>query len=73
MSRPAPLGPLLGPKTCADTIAAARAEGYTAGVLAEREHVGERICQHEHRIHPLGAGIYVCFACWCRLLLGRRQ
>lgn len=30
------------------------------------------ICNHEHRIHYLGGGMYVCFACWLSLLLGVR-
>lgn len=35
-------------------------------------NLADRICTHEHRIHPLGAGMFVCFACWVRLLLGLR-
>lgn len=34
--------------------------------------LGARICDHEHRIHALGGGMFVCFACWLRLLVGRR-
>jgi hypothetical protein len=30
------------------------------------------VCQHENRTHPLGGGIFVCFECWARLLLGGR-
>lgn len=28
------------------------------------------ICNHEHRIHYLGGGLWVCFACWMKLLFG---
>jgi hypothetical protein len=31
---------------------------------------GLRICQHEHRIHTLGSGIFICFQCWLQLTLG---
>lgn len=31
---------------------------------------GTLICVHEHRIHYLGGEIWVCFACWARLLVG---
>ncbi len=34
---------------------------------------GARICSHDHRIHYLGGGIWVCFACWAKLLLGGRR
>jgi hypothetical protein len=30
----------------------------------------DRICTHENRIHALGGGLFVCFECWCRMLLG---
>jgi hypothetical protein len=33
------------------------------------EDPGALICSHEHRIHPLGGGIFVCFGCWAGLLL----
>ena len=44
--------------------------------MAKREYPtsydpGARICGHEHRIHYLGGGIWVCFACWAQALLGR--
>lgn len=29
------------------------------------------ICKHEHRIHYLGGGLWVCFACWLKVLSGR--
>ena len=31
------------------------------------------ICSHEHRVHPLGGGLFVCFACWAGLLFGRAR
>jgi hypothetical protein len=31
---------------------------------------GALLCGHEHRIHYLGGGIWVCFACWAKALLG---
>lgn len=31
---------------------------------------GARLCGHAHRIHYLGGGIWVCFACWAKALLG---
>ena len=31
------------------------------------------ICAHEHRNQYLGGGLWVCFACWARLLLGGRK
>ncbi len=31
------------------------------------------ICSHEDRIHYLGGGLWVCFQCWARLLLGGRR
>jgi hypothetical protein len=34
---------------------------------------GAVICKHENRIHYLGGGIYVCFACWASLLLGPKK
>lgn len=35
---------------------------------------GLAICpaDHPHRIHPLGAGMFVCFECWARLVTGAR-
>lgn len=29
-----------------------------------------RFCKHPHRIHALGGGQFVCFACWLRTVLG---
>jgi hypothetical protein len=29
---------------------------------------GARICGHDHRIHSIGGGIFVCFACWLRAI-----
>lgn len=34
--------------------------------------MSDRICRHANRIHPLGAGMFVCFACWIALLTGRK-
>jgi hypothetical protein len=34
---------------------------------------GAFICGHDHRIHYLGGGIWVCFACWATLLIGGRR
>lgn len=37
---------------------------------------GTRICSHgdrDVRIHYLGGGIWVCFACWAKLLAGGRR
>lgn len=31
---------------------------------------GMILCSHDDRVHALGAGIFVCFGCWARLLLG---
>lgn len=32
---------------------------------------GRLVCPHDRelRTHYLGGGIWVCFACWCRMLL----
>lgn len=34
---------------------------------------GALICQHENRVHSLGGGMHVCFACWMQLLFGGRH
>lgn len=36
---------------------------------------GSLICPptHAHRTHYLGGGMYVCFECWARLLLGGKR
>jgi hypothetical protein len=48
----------------------------------EREHArliaevaadpGLMFCQHEHRIHPLGGGQFVCFKCFASIITGRK-
>lgn len=44
-----------------------------AKLLAEiADDPGVVMCQHENRTHGLGGGIFVCFECWTRLLLGGR-
>lgn len=36
---------------------------------------GALICPvtHKHRVHPLGGGMFVCFACFTRLLLAMHE
>jgi hypothetical protein len=34
---------------------------------------GARLCGHVNRIHYLGGGLWVCFECWARALLGGRR
>ena len=38
---------------------------------AEIANPGLRLCRHDHRIHSLGGGQFVCFSCWSRLLTGK--
>jgi len=35
-----------------------------------KDDPGALICGHAHRIHYLGGGLYVCFACWAKLIVG---
>lgn len=32
---------------------------------------GAHICAHDHRIHYLGGGLWVCFSCWTRGVIPR--
>ena len=34
---------------------------------------GARICGHDNRKHYLGGGLWVCFSCWAKLLIGGRR
>jgi hypothetical protein len=34
---------------------------------------GARLCGHDHRVHYLGGGLWVCFACWAKALIGGRR
>jgi hypothetical protein len=31
---------------------------------------GAKLCGHPHRVHYLGGGLYVCFSCWAKMLIG---
>ena len=34
---------------------------------------GARLCAHGNRIHYLGGGLWVCFECFAKTLLGRKE
>ncbi len=36
--------------------------------MSETYDPGDRVCGHEHRIHSMGGGILVCFACWLKVV-----
>lgn len=42
-------------------------------LVAVADDPGLILCGHLHRTHYLGGGLYVCFECWVKPLLGGRR